>query len=217
MVTALTLLLVLILAYLLGSIPTAVWVGQLFYHVDVREHGSHNAGATNTIRVLGIWPGLAVFAIDVLKGFLALWLGRMIFFSLLPASPMPYNALGIALGLAAFFGHVFPLFAHFKGGKGVATICGVALALHPWATLVALAIFALILATTRYVSLGSMLATLSYPLTLFFLFRVCDPWLLGFGIAITLLIVYTHRANIARLLHGQESRFSPTRHGSQGR
>ena len=217
MATALTVLLVILLAYLLGSIPTAVWVGQLFFQVDVREYGSHNAGATNTIRVLGLGPGLAVFALDVCKGFLALWLGRMLFFALLPASPLPPEALGVAPGLAAFLGHVFPLFAHFRGGKGVATLCGVALALHPGATLVALGLFALVLLTTRYVSLGSMLATLSYPLALYFLFHVRCPWLLGFGLAIAILVVWTHRANIARLLRGQESRFAPTKHGSQGR
>ena len=133
-----------------------------------------------------------------------------------PPAPSP-PALGVALGLAAFLGHVFPLFAHFRGGKGVATLCGVALALHPGATLVALGLFALVLLTTRYVSLGSMLATLSYPLALYFLFHVRCPWLLGFGLAIAILVVWTHRANIARLLRGQESRFAPTKHGSQGR
>ena len=120
-------------AYLLGSIPTAVWIGKRFYGIDVREHGSHNAGATNTIRVLGLRTGLIVFVIDLAKGYCAVSLSLLA--GWLGSSPQLHTLLGIGLGLAAIAGHIFPLFAGFRGGKGVATICGVALALHPWAAL----------------------------------------------------------------------------------
>ena len=167
-------------AYLLGSIPTAVWIGKRFYGIDVREHGSHNAGATNTIRVLGLRTGLVVFAIDLAKGYCAVSLGLLA--GWLGSSPQLHTLLGIGLGLAAIAGHIFPLFAGFRGGKGVATICGVALALHPWAALCALGVFAVVLIATRYVSLGSMLAGLSYPIFLFFVFQSRNIPLLVFPI-----------------------------------
>ena len=202
-------------AYLLGSIPTAVWIGKRFYGIDVREHGSHNAGATNTIRVLGLRTGLIVFAIDLAKGYCAVSLGLLA--GWLGSSPQLHTLLGIGLGLAAIAGHIFPLFAGFRGGKGVATICGVALALHPWAALCALGVFAVVLIATRYVSLGSMLAGLSYPIFLFFVFQSRNIPLLVFGCVVALLLLLTHRANIKRLLRGEESRFKPSGKGTMGK
>lgn len=202
-----------VLAYLLGSIPTAVWVGKLFFHVDVREHGSKNAGATNTIRTLGLPAGLAVFAIDVLKGFAATNLYRILL-AWGGGDVSLWSLYAIIFGVCAVVGHIFPVFAGFRGGKGVATLCGVVLALHPLATLCALGVFAVVLATTRYVSLGSLTAGLSFPLFLFFLFHVRELPLLIFAATVALLLFITHRANIGRLLHGTESRFAPKRKGS---
>jgi len=214
MIHALLLILYVGMAYLLGSIPTAVWLGKRLYHVDVREHGSRNAGATNTIRVLGIRIGLAVLAIDVAKGFAAVQLARLAPW-LLPGD-WALDLLRIGLGLAAFFGHLFPVFAQFKGGKGVATLLGVVLALEPLAALSALGVFALTLTVTRYVSLGSMLAGLSFPLFAYFAYGERSVPMTVFNVMLALLLLYTHRANIKRLSQGEESRFTPTRHGSAG-
>ncbi len=202
-----------IVAYLLGSIPTAVWVGKAFFKIDVREYGSKNAGATNTIRTLGLPAGLAVFAIDLLKGFAATSLYRVLL-HLEPALSTSWSLFAILFGICAVLGHIFPLFAGFRGGKGVATLCGVVFALHPLATLCALGVFAVVLIATRYVSLGSMTAGVSFPLFLLFLFRVRDLPLIIFAITVAVLLFVTHRKNIGRLLNHTESRFTPKRKGS---
>lgn len=202
-----------IVAYLLGSIPTAVWVGKAFFKIDVREYGSKNAGATNTIRTLGLPAGLAVFAIDLLKGFAATSLYRVLL-HLEPALSTSWSLFAILFGICAVLGHIFPLFAGFRGGKGVATLCGVVFALHPLATLCALGVFAVVLIATRYVSLGSMTAGVSFPLFLVFLFGVRDLPLIIFAITVAVLLFVTHRKNIGRLLNHTESRFAPKRKGS---
>jgi len=202
-----------IVAYLLGSIPTAVWVGKAFFKIDVREYGSKNAGATNTIRTLGLPAGLAVFAIDLLKGFAATSLYRALL-HLEPALSTSWSLFAILFGICAVLGHIFPLFAGFRGGKGVATLCGVVFALHPLATLCALGVFAVVLIATRYVSLGSMTAGVSFPLFLVFLFGVRDLPLIIFAITVAVLLFVTHRKNIGRLLNHTESRFAPKRKGS---
>lgn len=202
-----------VVAYLLGSIPTAVWVGKAFFKIDVREYGSKNAGATNTIRTLGLPTGLLVFAVDLLKGFAATSLYRILV-HLDPTLAADWSLYAILFGICAVLGHIFPLFAGFRGGKGVATLCGVAFALHPLATLCALAVFALVLIATRYVSLGSMLAGLSFPLFLWFLFSVRELPLIIFAVVVALLLLVTHRKNISRLIHHTESRFAPKRKGA---
>ena len=202
-----------VIAYLLGSIPTAVWVGKAFFKIDVREYGSKNAGATNTIRTLGLPSGLAVFAIDLLKGFAATSLYRVLL-PFAPKSLSSWSLYAILFGVCAVLGHIFPLFAGFRGGKGVATLCGVVFALHPLATLCALGVFAIVLIVTRYVSLGSMTAGISFPLFLFFLFDVRELPLLVFSSIVALLRLVTHRKNIVRLLNHTESRFTPRRKGS---
>lgn len=211
----LVLVALLVLGYLLGSIPTAVWIGRRFHGVDVREHGSHNAGATNTIRVLGLPTGLAVFVLDVLKGFAAVKLALLA--TWLPHGGDSFILLSIALGVMAFLGHLFPVFAGFRGGKGVATLCGVVLALHVWPALCALGVFSFVLLITRYVSLGSMLAGLSYPLWLYFVFGERRLPMLIFGVSAALLLLFTHRSNIKRLVRGEESKFAPRHRGSLGR
>jgi acyl-phosphate glycerol 3-phosphate acyltransferase len=216
MMIALAIVGVAVVGYLLGSMPWSVWIGRWFYDIDVRGYGSGNAGATNTIRVLGILPGLLVFMLDVLKGLLSVLVawqvgGLLIARGALDESwGVPIQLLG---GVCAFLGHVFPIFAGFRGGKGVATLCGVVLGLHPLATLSALGVFALVLLVTRYVSLGSMLAALSFPFFLYFVYGERNPWLIAVSIVLVVMIIVTHRANIGRLLHGKESRFSPSRAG----
>jgi len=196
----------LILAYLLGSIPTAVWVGKHFYHIDIREHGSGNAGATNTFRVLGVKAGIPVILTDVLKGFLAVWAAKYLSHLAGFAGPSAYHL--VAAAAFAVIGHTLPVFAGFKGGKGVATLLGVGIGLFPAAAWTALGVFAVMLLLFRYVSLASMAAGLAFPFLVFFVFRPVPPhWLYdSLAIAVALFIPYTHRKNIVRLVQGTESR-----------
>ena len=190
-------------AYLLGSIPSAVWIGKRFHGIDVREHGSHNAGATNTLRVLGSRAALVVFAMDVLKGFLAVMLAHLSgYFS---GSDYMFN-LKIALVAAAVLGHIFPIFANFKGGKGVATLAGATLGVHPHAVLICLAIFIIILLITHYVSLSSICAGVCFPFVLFFVFGERSETLMIYSVVVAGLLIFTHRKNIKRLLAGTESK-----------
>lgn len=192
-------------AYLLGSIPTAVWYGRVFHGVDIRNHGSGNAGATNSLRVLGKKAGVIVLLIDLLKGYMAISLAGIItqhsdFQSTEYIVPL--------LGLAVVVGHIFPIFAQFKGGKGVATSLGVILAIHPLATLICLVVFLLIVFTTKYVSLGSMLGALTFPVQLVSGFWGLQPMIIViFGFVLAVLLVITHRENVKRLLAGNENKF----------
>lgn len=189
-------------AYLLGSIPSAVWIGKAFYGVDVREHGSGNAGATNVLRVLGAKAAIPVFMADSLKGLLAVLAACLI--PGVDRSAEFFSALKIAYGLLAVVGHMYPVFAGFRGGKGVATTLGVAIAIQPLGALVALGVFVAVFAATRYVSLSSLCAGLSFPLATVFLLR--EPLLSVriFVAFVCLLLFYTHRKNIRRLMGGVE-------------
>ncbi|PTR00995.1 acyl-phosphate glycerol-3-phosphate acyltransferase [Mucilaginibacter yixingensis] len=197
----------LILAYLCGSIPTAVWLGQAFYGIDVREYGSGNAGATNTFRVLGKKAGIPVMLIDILKGFTAT---NLAFF-------LPLSAIGsvhsvgftnyqLALGITAVMGHLFPIFAGFRGGKGVATLCGMVLAIHLQAALLCVVVFIIVLLITRYVSLSSIIAGFTYLIGVTFVFQVHVRSVIIYGMCICVLILVTHQKNIERLLKGKESK-----------
>jgi glycerol-3-phosphate acyltransferase PlsY len=195
-----------ITAYLIGAIPTAVWYGLRFYEVDVRQHGSGNAGATNTFRVLGKKAGSIVLFLDVLKGATATSLAHVLVdVSIIPASQLvPFQLI---LGMAAVLGHIFPVYLNFKGGKGVATLLGMVLAIHPLVALLCILIFLLVLITTKYVSLSSMLAALSFPFLLLLPpFKTGSPVLLIFGFTMFALLLITHRKNIRRLLGGNENR-----------
>lgn len=196
----------LLLAYLLGSIPTAVWVGKIFYGVDVRNEGSGNAGATNTIRVLGVKAGIPVIIVDILKGFFAVWL--MQYF--VPADWSLNNIIyaNIAAGLLAVFGHTLPVFAGFRGGKGVATLLGMGIALYGWPVLVSVIIFVLVVSITRFVSLGSLLAGIAFPLIVIFYYHESNPGLVVLSIFVAVFLFWTHRKNIGRLLKGNENKFS---------
>lgn len=204
--SAILIILTLIGAYLLGSIPTSVWYGIGYFGVDVRKMGSGNAGATNTFRVLGKRAGTVVMLIDVLKGWTATSLAPLLFYSgaITENHVLPYKIL---FGIIAIVGHIFPVFVKFKGGKGVATLLGMVLAIHPELALVCITIFILTLILSQYVSLSSILATLAFPvLSLLGLFGPPDPLLVGFGFAMFLLVVVTHQKNIVRLLNGNENR-----------
>src|SRR3954465_10732964 len=166
-------ILVLILAYLCGSIPTAVWIGLAFYDIDVREYGSGNAGATNTFRVLGKKAGIPVMLLDILKGWTATNLAYFIGVSTTgPSNSIAYTNYALALGIAAVMGHLFPIFAGFRGGKGVATLFGMILAIHFHAALLCVIVFILVLLITRYVSLSSIVAGFTYLIGVTFVFPV---------------------------------------------
>jgi len=195
----------LVLAYLLGSVATAVWVGKIFHNIDVREHGSGNAGATNVIRVLGWGTGVPVLLLDVLKGWIAAMLP--VFFKLAGEGTALQTDLQIAAGIAAVLGHIFPVFAGFRGGKGVATICGVMLAIHPAVTLSCLGVFLIVLFISSYVSLASMSAGMAFPFLLMLVFTTPSVVLRIFSVVVAAALLFTHRKNIKRLLRGEESKF----------
>jgi glycerol-3-phosphate acyltransferase PlsY len=206
-------ILLIISAYLIGSIPTSVWVGKVFFKLDVRDHGSGNAGATNTIRVLGWKAGLPVFIFDVFKGWMAVMLAVFFVSDQFGSDQLVY--LKIALAAAVVLGHVFPVFAGFRGGKGVATLLGVGIALYPLAVWIVLASFIVILLATGYVSLGSITGAIVFPFLEIFLFKQENLWLIGLSILVAIFIPLTHRKNIKRLLKGEESKFRPSRHGNR--
>ena len=195
-----------LLAYLLGSIPSAVWVGKLFYGIDVRQHGSGNAGATNVVRVLGYKAGIPVMLFDVFKGWLAVFI--TILFPYHGMSPDQIIYFKIAAAVAAALGHVFPVFAGFRGGKGVGTMAGVGIALFPWALLIVLGIFIIVLAVSRYVSLSSCIAATAFPLIVVFVFGECHPGLVILSVFVAVFVLFTHRTNIRRLIKGEEKKFN---------
>lgn len=192
-----------ILAYLLGSIPSAVWISRKYYGIDIREYGSKNAGATNMLRVLGKRAALPVFVIDMAKGFVAVQLAH--FSGYMQGSEAMFTMKIVLVG-AAVLGHIFPIFAKFKGGKGVATLAGAVLGVYPPAVLLCLATFFIILLVTHYVSVSSMTAGIMFPIYTYFVFGEHSRVLLWFGIAVALLLIFTHRKNIKRLFKGTESK-----------
>ncbi len=196
-----------ITAYLLGSIPTAVWYGQAFFGLDIRQYGSGNAGATNTFRVLGKRAGTIVMLVDVLKGYTAAILSSLLWYTDV-ITENEILTFKIVFGLVAVMGHLYPIFADFKGGKGVATLLGMMLATHPEMAVVCIGIFLLVVIASQYVSLGSIMAALAFPVLL--LLQIFgqkeNPLLIGFGFVIFLLVVLTHQKNIGRILRGRENR-----------
>jgi glycerol-3-phosphate acyltransferase PlsY len=197
----------LIAAYLLGSIPTAVWLGQAFYGIDVREYGSGNAGATNTFRVLGKKAGLAVMIIDISKGYTATKLAYFIGLSVTgPRFSENFVNYELALGVIAVMGHLFPIFAGFRGGKGVATLFGMVLAVNPAAALLCVIVFVTVLLTTKYVSLSSICAGFTFPIGIVFVLQSSVKSEALYGICVCVLILVTHQKNLERLLKGKESK-----------
>jgi acyl phosphate:glycerol-3-phosphate acyltransferase len=193
-------------AYLLGSIPTGYLLVRFFCHQDIRSMGSGNIGATNVLRAGGKGLGAATFLLDVLKGCAAVWLGMMLAGVLAPALP-PRDAEAVG-ALFAVLGHMFTPWLRFRGGKGVATGFGVFLIAAPWAALAAIALFVVILALTRYVSLASIVSAASFPVFAFYLVKGDRPlFFLSVQVGVALLIIIKHHQNIRRLLGGTESRF----------
>jgi glycerol-3-phosphate acyltransferase PlsY len=203
-----TILAVILFGYLLGSIPTGVWAGLALKGVDIRQHGSKSTGATNVFRVLGAKLAIGVLLVDVAKGFAAAYLGSRLNLGDTLLTP---NQLAMIAGVAAILGHLFPIFARFKGGKGVATGAGMLLFLAPLEVGFAILIFIVVVWLTRFVSLGSLLAASFISISLilekyYFLYPLGDE-MTGLAIVLLAIIIFTHRANIGRLLHGRENRF----------
>jgi len=191
-----------VLAYLLGSIPSSVWLGKMIRGIDLRDQGSGNAGTSNAFRVLGWKIGVAVLAIDILKGFLAVSLSGLQ--NELAVDSEGWMIFRISLGVLAVVGHIFPIFARFRGGKGVATFAGIGLAIHPLATLAALGVYLVFFLIFRISSVGSMAAALSYPIWVMVVFNTGYISLGIFSCLVTFVILITHRSNIKRLLRGEE-------------
>ncbi len=197
----------LVIAYLFGSIPTAVWIGQAFFGVDVREYGSGNAGATNTFRVLGKKAGISVMLIDIAKGWTATNLAYLIGLSVTgPQNSVQFVNYQLALGVIAVMGHLFPVFAGFRGGKGIATLFGMILAVHFQAALLCVLVFLVMLMVFKYVSLGSIAAGFTFPLSIIFIFHSPVRSVVLYGMCICVLIMVTHQKNIERLLRGKETK-----------
>jgi len=226
-----TLIVILTVSYLIGSIPTSIIAGKLLKGIDIRDFGSGNAGGTNAFRVLGWKTGLTVTILDIVKGAVAA-ISVVVFFESHPVGPLPdINpvALRLIAGLSAVFGHVFTVFAGFKGGKGVSTAAGMMFGIAPVTTLIVLGVFLLVIFLSRYVSVASILAAIAFPViiavrkylfdlgegldyyirmfnTNVFIHDSLDYHLLIFGFIVAVAIMYTHRANIRRLLSGKENR-----------
>lgn len=185
-----------VLTYFIGAIPSGVWIGKAFKAIDVRDYGSKNSGATNSYRVLGAKLGVAVLVMDILKGFIPLYIASNF--------NLEYNDL-VILGLVAILAHTFSCFISFKGGKGVATSLGVFLFLIPVITLILLVIFILVVYFTKYISLGSIIAAFLLPIFTFFTHR--DTYLFALSVIIAIFVIYRHKTNISRLLSGTENKF----------
>ena len=202
----------LILAYLLGSIPSAVWIGKKYYGVDIREHGSKNAGTTNMLRVLGKRAAIPVFVLDFFKGFAAVSLMGLMRYDPEITSTWLINLKILAVFIAVL-GHIFPIFADFKGGKGVATLVGAITGIYPQIILLSFAVWALVFVFSHYVSLASMTAGCSFPL--FVVIYSSSEWsrshdvsftFIVFSFVVAVLLIWSHRKNIERLKAGTESK-----------
>lgn len=197
-------------AYLIGSIPTALLISRRFFDIDIRDYGSGNMGATNTFRVLGSKYGTIVMVIDILKGVVGASL-----YELLPfygGNELQRTNFIIALGMAAVIGHIFPIFANFKGGKGVATLFGMVLALQPVVALSCVGVFLFVLYLTRYVSLSSILAAVMLPISVLWIWNENEVLYRVFTLLVALLVIFTHQKNIGRILRGVESRIPILKH-----
>lgn len=195
----------LLIAYLLGSIPTSVWFGKIFYKIDLRDHGSGNAGATNALRVFGNKAGALVLLLDALKGMGAIALSTFSVETI--TNENHFIIFQLLLGSAALLGHVFPVFAGFRGGKGIATLAGIVTAMFPIAILICIGVFVVVFLITRYVSMGSMTGALAFPIVVIF-FSSSEPLLaeIIFSIAVAIFVPFTHKKNIKRLLKGEENK-----------
>ncbi|MBN1559435.1 glycerol-3-phosphate 1-O-acyltransferase PlsY [candidate division KSB1 bacterium] len=206
---------IVVLSYLIGSFPTSIIVGKILKGIDIREHGSGNAGGTNVFRVLGAGPGIFVMLFDALKGFIAtFWVSRIVIDS------MPdIGMIMIVAGVSAMLGHIWTIFARFRGGKGVGTAAGMLAALFPTALLICLAVFFVVLLMSRIVSISSMAAAITLPITLsvfrYVLHMPVQTSLYVFSFIAAALIIYTHRSNIKRLMNGTENKIGKKKSSSR--
>jgi glycerol-3-phosphate acyltransferase PlsY len=203
MLTTETLLFVL-LAYLTGAFPSAVWVGKTFYKIDVREFGSGNAGATNTFRVLGKKAGIPVLIMDIFKGWLSV--NYISFLTNIPESAEAVFEIKLAFGIAAVIGHLFPIYTGFRGGKGIATLLGLLIGLHTVAALYSILVFVIVFITSKYVSLGSIIASIAFPILVILILGSTNVSLNLFAFFVPILSLITHQKNIERLLRGEETK-----------
>ncbi len=208
-------ILLIVLAYLIGSIPTAVWVSKYFFKIDIRDYGSGNAGATNTFRVLGSKWGTLVMSIDVLKGVLATSLYLLLPYYL--TDEWDRTNFMVGLGLAAVLGHIFPIWANFRGGKGVATLLGMAVAIQPLVAVCCIGVFLIVLYLTRFVSLSSILAGISFMVFILFIFNEKETLYRIFAVMVALMVILTHQKNITRILKGTESKIPLFKHRDKRR
>lgn len=193
-----------IIAYVIGSIPSSIWIGKSYFGKDVRDFGSGNAGATNTFRVLGKQAGIIVLLLDILKGVTAASL--ILYMPSVSHGTDQYVNLQLLFGILAVLGHIFPVFENFNGGKGIATLFGMLIGIHYILAVACVALFIIVLLLTRYVSLSSILATISFPILTIYIFNRDEPLFIAFGIAAALMVVITHKKNIVRLLNGEETK-----------
>jgi|TARA_Y100000385_G_C12936151_1_gene568938 glycerol-3-phosphate acyltransferase PlsY len=196
-----------LLAYLIGSIPSAIWISKWFFGVDVRDYGSNNAGATNTFRVIGKFAGFSVLFLDILKGWISVKLLTLYIIQYIPESDAFIN-MQLVIGISAVLGHVFPIYEQFQGGKGVATLMGIILAINFSAAIGCVIIFLLIFIFTSYVSLGAMIAAFFFPVITIFIIKAESPALIYFSIFIAILVITTHKKNILRLLEREENKMA---------
>lgn len=195
-----------LLSYLTGAFPSAVWVGKTFYNLDVREFGSGNAGATNTFRVLGKKAGIPVLLMDIFKGWLAINYVSFLSTSFIEqSSPEVYFEIQLTFGISAVIGHLFPIYTGFRGGKGIATMLGLLIGLHPEAALYSFLVFVTIFLITKYISLGSILASFAFPIIIFLLGSENSSLNL-FAVFVPILSLITHQKNIERLIRGKETK-----------
>ena len=204
MITTEIILLVL-LAYLTGAFPSAVWVGKTFYNTDVREYGSGNSGATNTFRVLGKGAGIPVLFLDIFKGWLAVYYVHLIP-NFTDLSPELFFENQLAFGIAAVIGHLFPIYTGFRGGKGIATMLGLLIGVHPQASFFSFCVFVVVFIISKYVSLGSMIGSFAFPFFVMFVLNSTNGSLNLFAIFVPILSLITHQKNIERLIRGEETK-----------
>jgi acyl phosphate:glycerol-3-phosphate acyltransferase len=204
-----------IAAYLIGSIPTSVWISRYFFGIDIRDYGSGNAGATNTFRTLGSKWGTIVMIADVLKGIAATSLYILLPYYL--GNEWERTNFMIGLGLSAVVGHIFPVWAGFRGGKGVATLFGMVIAIQPVVAICCVGVFLFVLYLTRFVSLSSILASIAFAVFILYIFNEQETLYRIFAIAVALLVVLTHQKNIGRILRGEESKVPILKHRDRRR
>ena len=202
--------LLIILAYLIGSVPTALIISKRFFGIDIREYGSGNMGATNAFRILGPKFGTIIMVLDILKGMLAV--GLFYFLPYYLTNELERTNFMMGLGLAAVLGHIFPIFANFKGGKGVATLLGMLIAVQPVVAVCCVAVFVIVLFTTRYVSLSSILGAIMLPISVLWIWNEHELSYRIFALLVAFLVIITHQKNISRLIKGRENRIPILKH-----